>query len=439
MISPRIGFKWDAKADHSIQFRGGAGVFTGRIPYAWIDNLYSHTGMDYVHIKESQFAPKFVADPTAQPIPGPGNQLKETMEIVAISPDFLLPQEVRWTLALDMSFPSDIVASLEAVISRTLNGVVFRNVNLKYLRTMKYTGPEIVTVETGDEREIVGKLDDRFTNAILMTNATIGTTSFYTLQVQRRPGGSGVFMNLAYSGGITQDMNSGMWDNAYDQWRYNPAVRPNEPALGYSALDRTHRLIAAVAYQKEWSPGVTTAFGMVYTGTSGSPYSYVYDGDQNGDGESLNDLFYVPAQYSEVRLYDDNGSLSFYRGEVGPYNELFKFIAEDPYLKTRRGRMAERNAGRTPWVHLLDMRIAHTLPLPAGGNQLECSAEVLNLLNLLNPSWGQVKIVPNNVVTVLKSEAPGAGAFRWAPRTSPLVPEPLLSRWRIRFGLRYSF
>jgi hypothetical protein len=438
MVSPRIGFKWDAKADHSMQIRGGAGIFTGRIPYAWIDNLYSHTGMDYIHIKESAFAPKFVADPTAQPIPGPSNRLKETMEIVAISPGFLLPQEMRWTLALDLAFPGSITASLEAVISRTLDGVVFKNVNLKHVRTIKYTGPEIVTTETGDEREIVGKLDDRFTNAILMTNATVGTTSFYTLQIQRRPNGSGVFLNLAYSGGITQDMNSGMWDNAYDQWRYNPAIQPNEPALGFSALDRTHRLLAALSYQHEWSAGLMTTFGLVYTGTSGTPYSYVYDGDENGDGESLNDLFYVPAQYTEVHLYDDNGALEFYKGDYGPYNELFKFIAEDDYLKTRRGQLTERNGARTPWVHLVDLRIAQCLPLP-GRNQVECSVEVLNVLNLLKPSWGQVKTVPNHVVPVLKAESPGAVGFRWAPRTSPLVPEPLLSRWRVRFGVRYSF
>jgi hypothetical protein len=360
------------------------------------------------------------------------------MEIVAISQNFLLPQEMRWTLALDLSFPGNIIASLEAVISRTLNGVVFRNMNLKYVRTMKYTAPEIVTTETGDERELYARSDSRFTNAIVMSNATVGTTSFYTLQIQRRPDGSGVSASVAYSGGITQDMNSGMWDNAYDQWRYNPALRPNEPQLGYSALDRTHRITAALSYAHEWSSGLTTTFGLVYTGTSGTPYSYVYDGDINGDGESLNDLFYIPAQYWEFKLYDDSGTLEFYKGQYGPYNEFYKFIAEDEYLSKHRGQIAERNGARTPWAHLLDIRIAQSLPL-AETNQVEFSAEVLNVLNLLNPSWGLVKTVPNHVVPVLKAEAVGASAFRWAPRTSPLVPESLLSRWRVRFGMRYMF
>jgi hypothetical protein len=435
MMSPRIGFTLNPKADHSIQVRGGFGVFTGRIPYSWIGNLYDHTGLDYVHIKETVFAPKFVADPRAQPVPGPANRLRETMEIVAITPDFVLPQEVRWTLAFDLAFPGSLVASFESVFSRTLNGVVFRNINLKPTGTMKYTGPEIVTPESGDERLIFGRNDDRFTDVILMTNATAGTTTFYTVQIQRRPDGSGLFANLAYSYGSTKDLNSGTWDNAYDQWRYNPAIQPNEPKMDYSAFDRSHRVTAALSYQYEWSPGFMTTFGMAYTGISGTPYSYVYDGDLNGDGEALNDLFYIPGQYSEIILWGELGQLLF----TDPaYNELFKFIAEDEYLSKHRGQVAERNGARTPWVHQLDMRIAQCVPL-AGSHRLEVSVEALNILNLLNPSWGLVQTVPNQVVPVLRTMGTGSTAFLWAPRTTPLVPEPLLSRWRLRVGVRYEF
>lgn len=435
MLSPRVGFTLNPKADHSIQVRGGFGVFTGRIPYSWINNLYDHTGLDYVHIKETVFAPKFVADPSAQPVPGPTNRLRETMEIVAITPDFALPQEVRWTLALDLVFPWNLVASFESVFSRTLNGVVFRNINLKPTRTMKYMGPEIVTPESGDERLIFGRNDERFTNVILMTNATSGTTTFHTLQIQRRPDGTGLFASLAYSYGSTKDLNSGIWDNAYDQWRYNPAIQPNEPKTDYSAFDRTHRVTAAFSYQHEWFPGFVTTFGMAYTGISGSPFSYVYDGDLNGDGESLNDLFYIPGQYSEIILWGELGQLLL----TDPaYNELFKFIAEDEYLSTHRGQVAERNGARTPWVHQLDMRLAQGVPM-AGSHRLEFSAEILNVLNLLNPSWGRVQTVPHQVVPVLRTMGIGSTAFLWAPRTTPLVPEPLLSRWRLRLGVRYSF
>ena len=440
MMSPRFGLTIDPKQDHSVQVRGGVGVFTGRIPYAWIDNLYDHTGLDYVHIKESVLPPKFVADPSAQPVPGPSNGLRETMEIVAISPDFVLPQEVRWNIAVDLAFAGNLSVSYESVFSRTLNGVVFRNINLKSIDTMKYTGPAIITQNTGDERVIFGRYDSRFTDVVLMTNATVGTTTFHTLQIQRRPEGNGLFVSLAYSYGSTRDINSGLWDNAYDQWRHNPAIQPNDPRLDFSAFDRSHRITSAISYQCEWFPGSPTTFGVVYTGISGTPFSYVYDGDLNGDGESLNDLFYIPGQYSEIVLWGDLGQ--GLRGRLlydnPAYNQLFKFIAEDEYLSTHRGMVAERNGARTPWVHQLDMRIAQYVPL-AGSHHLEISAEVLNILNLLNPSWGLVQTVPNQIVPVLQTLGIGSTAFTWAPRTSPWVPEPLLSRWRLRVGVRYSF
>jgi hypothetical protein len=450
MVSPRIGLTIDPKADHTIRVRGGLGVFTGRIPYAWLGNLYDHTGLDYVHIKRSAGSPAFVADPYHQPVPGAGNSLTETMEIVTIAQDFVLPQEIRWSLGVDLSFAGNIFVTLESIFSRTLNGVVFRNINLKPNGHLGSIGTDIVGNGSKDEREVYGtpsttgqwyysRNDGRFTSVMLMSNATQGSTTFHTVQVQRRPTGDGTFFSLAYSNGSTEDINSGLWDNAYDQWRYNPAAVPNEPRLNFSSLDRAHRIAAAIAYQYEWSPGFVATFGLAYTGTSGTPFSYVYDGDLNGDGEAFNDLFYVPGNYTNVILADrelDSQRLP----TDSQYNQLFRLIMQDPYLSMHRGQVVERNGARTPWIHQVDLRLAQTIPL-LGNHRLEISGELLNALNMLNASWGLVRVVPNQIVPILrlyKFDWQGRPWFEWSPRTSPVVPEPLLSRWRLRLGVRYT-
>ena len=317
MLSPRIGVSVFPKEDRSIQLRGGVGLFTGKIPYAWIGNLYDHTGLDYVHIKESAHPPAFVADPARQPVPGSDSLVSETAEVVVSSRDFVLPQEVRWTVAMDYALPWNLQLSLEGVYSRTLNGVVFKNINLKPSGT---TNPQLNYYDRSqDERPVYGQSltnarwvysrnDSRFTDVMYMSNGNAGSSTFLTVQIQRRPGPEGIFASIAYSSGDTKDLNSGMWDNAYDQWRYNPADQPNEPRLNFSAFDRSHRIAVAFSLRQEWSPGYATTFGLLYTGASGIPYSYVYDGDVNGDGESLNDLFYIPSQYSEILLVRGDGA-----------------------------------------------------------------------------------------------------------------------------------
>ncbi|MBP1655711.1 MAG: hypothetical protein H6Q31_312 [Bacteroidetes bacterium] len=446
MVSPRLGITINPRPDRSIQVRGGIGMFTGRVPYSWIGNLYSHTGLDVVHLKVSASAPTFVADPFRQPKPGPGSSLRETSEIVVVGKDFVLPQELRWTIALDYAFPWNIMGSLEGVSSFTRNGIVFKNINLKPRGALNGQ-------KSNDTREIYGapvdpgrwdysRNDDGFTDVMYMTNAESGSSTFLTAQLQRMSDGDGLFGSLAYSIGESKDLNSGNWDNAYDQWRYNPAITPNEPRLDYSLFDRQQRITASFAYQYEWSPGYALSIGCVYTGASGMPFSYVYDGDLNGDGESLNDLFYVPGQSTEILLCYHDGDIGHLLLPTDPaYNELFSFIANDEYLSTHRRQVVERNGARTPWTHQLDARLTQSLPL-ANGHSLEFQAEVLNVLNLVNSAWGIVKSVPYQVVPILRFyrlDEIGRPWFEWSPRTTPLASEPYLSRWRLRVGMRYTF
>ena len=448
MLSPRIGISVFPKGDRSIQVRGGMGLFTGKIPYSWIGNLYDNTGLDYVHVKEAERPPAFVADPAQQPVPATDSLLRETAEVVVASKDFVLPQEVRWTVAMDFALPWDLELSLEGVYSRTLHGVVFQNINLKETGA---TNPQINYWDrAGDSWPVYGysranarweyaRNDNRFTDVMYMSNGNNGSTTFLTAQIQRRPGPEGIFASLAYSFGSTEDLNSGTWDNAYDQWRYNPAHLPNEPILNYSAFDRTHRIALAFTLRQEWVPGYETTFGLLYTGVSGTPYSYVYDGDVNGDGESLNDLFYIPGQYSEVLFAGGDGQLL--PPSHGSYNLFFAFIANDEYLSGHRRQTAERNGARTPWTHQLDLRLAQTLPV-IGDHHLEIHAELLNALNLVNASWGLVQMVPYQRVPVLRfvrMDERRRALFNWGPRTTPLEPDPLLSRWRLRIGIKYTF
>jgi hypothetical protein len=35
---PRLGFNWDITGDKTIQVRGGTGIFTGKLPFVWLES-----------------------------------------------------------------------------------------------------------------------------------------------------------------------------------------------------------------------------------------------------------------------------------------------------------------------------------------------------------------------------------------------------------------
>src|SRR5690606_35359812 len=45
MLSPRVGFNYDALGDRSLIVRGGTGIFTGRVPFVWLTNMPSNAGV----------------------------------------------------------------------------------------------------------------------------------------------------------------------------------------------------------------------------------------------------------------------------------------------------------------------------------------------------------------------------------------------------------
>ncbi len=44
-MSPRVGFNWDVLGDKSLKFRGGTGLFSGRLPLVFFTNMPSNSGM----------------------------------------------------------------------------------------------------------------------------------------------------------------------------------------------------------------------------------------------------------------------------------------------------------------------------------------------------------------------------------------------------------
>jgi hypothetical protein len=121
-----------------------------------------------------------------------------------------------------------------------------------------------------------------------------------------------------------------------------------------------------------------------YAGASGTPYSYVLRGDANADGignaTQLNDLVYVPRDSLDITL-----------AVPAEWGTLNQFIENEPCLRKQRGRLLARNSCRNPWFGVLSARVTKGFSTFAG-QSLELTADLYNVLNLLDRDWGQSRV-----------------------------------------------
>lgn len=452
-ISPRIGFNWALDEERNTQLRGGVGVFYGRFPAVWVSNQYSNTGVDFYTVTAPPA--NFIADPFGQPKIAVG---LPTAEVNITDPDFKAPSILRFNLAADHRLPYDMVLSLEAIYSKTQNDVHYQNINLSGIKgtIAGENRPHWSTYSatTGLFSSAGRNLDNAFSAVYLVTNTDLGYNANIIAQVQRQSLTDPLYFAAGYTWGIARDAGGTNSTTASSGWRFNPTTgNPNAALLSYADADRTHRVFATVSYRFDWDfYGMATTVGLFYNGLSGRPFSWLVNGDVNGDSRSDNDLVYIPKDANDVVLVDNSGTTL---AKTDPaYAQLMAYINNDSYLSENKGTMAERNAARSVWSHQVDLRLSHVIP-SFMGHRIELTFDVTNLMNMINKKWGWVKLAndsyllnfhsistptndPTDPTTNPGGQNNGKARYRFVDPGDPNIPSNTLSRWTAQFGIRYT-
>jgi len=471
-LSPRIGFNWDIKGNQSIVLRGGAGVFVGRMPFAWLGYAETLSGGVYNNIDFRPSATNTVGGNTTIPLAINPLYLKDTInahalpsanaantrEVDVIDNHFKLPRVLRTNLAADIKFGNGYKLTLDVLYTKTLYDVKFQQINIKDQVEYYTSGPTQSPVYTG------GKLNSQYSNVYLLTNTKEGYRYNLTAQLSKVTNnlklGSKHALNLnwsaAYTYGVSKDLSNGIRNSFQSNFEVNPAVTPNNAQLAYSNFDLRHRIVATVGTNWIWNAVNTTSLSFFYSGQSGNPYSVVYNSGGNPFGNAANaNLPYIPKNQTDIRLVD-NGTYT----AAQQWADLDKLISNDSYLKSRRGQYAERNGLRTPWNHDLDLKLMHEFKLSKTNKyqSLQISFDVFNVLNLLNNDWGHITFVTNvnnytvNLLTFAKDAngiAPGKPSSGYLPTFTFNKPtglngnyytvDPINSRWQGQLGIKYNF
>jgi hypothetical protein len=447
MWSPRLGFDYDLTGNRKSVLRGGVGIFTSRIPFVWPGAMFNNNGVSIGEVTDRniegdiKFIPDFQNQYVNENFSVPSGQVDLFVD------DFKYPQVLRTNLALDTELPGGITATFEGIYTKTLNNIVYTNVNSDPTVDFNWTN-------TGnDDRPVFTRsdIDERYSAIYIASNTNEGYTYTLTAALAKQFD-FGLTANVSYTYGDAEALNEGTSSQNSSQWRGQISTDGrNNPVLGRSDFALGHRVLGALTYNFNLFQGDNsgTSITLLYEGLRGSPYSYVLGGragrnpnNETGSTSRNRSLVYIPADQSEINLVETNG--------ISPeeqWRRLDAFIEDDPYLSENRGSYAEKNASWMPFTSFIDVSLRQDIGVLYGG-KLQLSWDVFNFANLLNPSWGVRYQVPGrfNYYELYTFEGyDDDGTTPLFSYTEEGVGEDALniadfsSRWRMRLGVRYIF
>jgi len=472
--SPRVNVRWDMNGDKSMIVRAGTGVYTGRIPFVYLTNMPTNSGMYQVSViaNAAQLAQiSFNPDPKAwqslftapAPVPNSGG-------FVLVDENYKFPQVWRTNIGFDKKFGKGWSLSMDAMYTKDLNATVMRNANEAVQTGTVNLGGSIrpsFAANTSASRRIYSG----YANAIILENNNAGGSFSITTQVSKAFS-KGFYASLAYTFSAAQDVTANPGSTASSTWQFNQTTgTQNTKELSYSSFATPHRIVGTFSYRKEYIKHLATTFSLFYEGSTGQSnrLSYIYGAaggtaptgfsntaDVNYDGNS-SDLIFIPNNPSQITFIPQtvgSGASAVTYTAQQQSDAFFAFIAQDKYLNKRKGMNAERNGVVFPFYHRVDAKFLQDIFTNIGGRRstLQLSVDCFNFLNLLNKDWGNRDfLTTTQPLRATKNASTGEVRYQlqtYTPNgaTTPILIDKsfirntgLASTWSLQLGLRLIF
>jgi Carboxypeptidase regulatory-like domain len=464
-LSPRLGFHWGVRDGTAI--RGGVGVFTGRDPYSWMSFAYSNTGTGAVLLNcANAAAPAFMADPGAQPTSCAGGVVPASAASLSyFTSDFKLPQSLKLAMGADQQLPWQMVGSIDFTFVHGMNALYITDDNLAGpVGTLSGEGGRVMygavgaTSKKGSVPTATPNLVSAAFGPILRNENKSGDRTYIATAQIQKSWSNGTELGVAYTHMNAKDYFSLRDAQSVSNYGFSTVDGSLESrSLAISTYNIPNKITITATRDLPWGFQLSA----IYLGRSGTPYTYIVNGDANGDGvgnkvgafdRQADDAVYVPRSATDITLVRDSAASPtanvLVPANASAYDSLQAYINSQSCLRENRGKILPRNACRNPWQNILNARVAKTLRVGPGGRDVELIADVFNVLNLLNGSWGLIRETGTLAgagtedVALLRLRGTDAANGRNAydvtlPGTQVVNVDA--SRWRMQLGARVAF
>jgi hypothetical protein len=451
VIEPRFAFNYTFDSDRKMQLRGGVGLFQTVAPYVFLTNPYSNNGV----VSSKQYsgtdpvADPFSPDPADQP--GPTNvaagvcSTSATCTIDVLDPDFKMPSAWKIALAFDTELPWGLTGSIEYQRIKAKNAIDFKLPNIGVKNGTLPDGRDSYWTAGYGSSKNNGSFRELNTQSTLLTNTDKGKTDSVTFSLSKvmSNGFRGNFsITQTHSTDVTPASNS----RAISNYNYVARVNPNDSIESAARFDIPLSVKASLSWDHAFFGDYKTTVSMYYNGHTGQPYSWTFGTDVNGDNINNVDLAYIPLVNDPIVTYKAGTTAA----QIQAFQE---FISNDPYLNSRRGQIAERNASHQPWINQLDVGFQQELPGFFKGNKVVVRLDVYNFLNLLNKDWGQqdgIGYFGTRRLAYISGVSGGKYVYDIGSASRPAWqnfgvydsysnPSRVISRWQALLTVRYQF
>ncbi|MBB1088051.1 TonB-dependent receptor [Lysobacter sp. SG-8] len=445
VILPRVSFNYLFDTERFSQLRGGVGSFQSVPPFVWLANPYQNNGgmtaWSY-RVFDPNEAP-FSPDAYNQNVPTGGSP---SNQIDTIDPDFKLPTVWKASLGYDHELPWwGMIGTVEFQSIQARNAAYYQALNIGQAQGTLADGRESYWCTLGNNsssNKNCGRNPDYSFNSTVLGNTDKGGSNSLTLALSK-PLSNGWYGNISYTYTDADEVGSDASSQAWSSYQYVSRVNPNEEIATTASREIPNSIKASLGWEHAFFGDYKSSVSLFYYGRDGLPYTWLVNGDPNGDG-----IFQDPAYIPLVN--DPNVS---YGGATADQIEAFhRFISNDPYLQSHRGQIAGRNEGRLPWVNQLDLGLQQELPGFFEDHKSIVRLDIYNVLNMLNKDWGVTDEIggfdTRYLARLAGVNADGTYVYDLGTADNPTwqdlrpyegrVPR-VVSRWSAQLTLRYEF
>ncbi|QNL50769.1 TonB-dependent receptor [Olivibacter sp. SDN3] len=446
VVQPRFQLNWDVNERHRDYIRIGGGIFASDINnYVVINNLtFDGRHLATVDVQGNDVPTPDFSAYRDNPSTIPAMEQFQLATINTNGPDAKVPIIYKANISYNRYINENLRLGITgyATLGRNNYMYVDRNMAVDPFFTLPEEGSRGVFVplntmpENGAADWTRGRITEQF-GRVLELNSEGRVNQFaVVIDGTYRYFRDGE-ISLSYTWNDTKD-NTSFNGNVANSATLSLPVRDDPRDLSTMSYSNGH-FRSKVVFYGSLPTFYGISIGVRYSGIGGTRYSLLSGGNTNGDFVSgTNDLAFI---------FDRNSPATPDRIRTGLEAILDNAEASQSlkeYILKYEGQIAERNGGVNGFFGVWDIRVTKKFTLYKT-HALELSADIFNVANLLNRSWGVNETLGNQALYAIGVPAEGLPQFDRENRrfnyrvNNSGVVVPSGNPYQFQLGVRYGF